>query len=391
MTAATLSLDDGDAPTMPQLDPLPLDPLPRRNAGTMSLYSPREEQARSSRREFLGQCGQVTAAGLLGASSWWSCPGQARGETVPEESPTDASGTSGKERMGRIAITMDLEMSRDYPRRGMREWDFEKGNLDEDTKNYAVEAAKIVKQMGGVIHFFCVGRVLEQPNVDWLKYLADEGHPIGNHTYDHVNVLSQVPHQTQFRFERAPWLVRGKSAMEVIRENIEMTTVAMQKRLGIKPAGFRTPGGFHRGLRDREDLQTMLQELGFDWVSSLYPAHQAGRPMEEPGEEVFRDILLAQERSQPFRYEQTGLWEIPMSPISDVGAFRTNYWKLPWFLRAIGEGARWAIEQRGCFDFLCHPSCMVVEDPEFQTVKMLCQLAREHEDRAAIVGLDQFA
>lgn len=179
--------------------------------------------------------------------------------------------------------------------------------------------------------------------------------------------------------------------MEVIRENIEMTTVAMQKRLGIKPAGFRTPGGFHRGLRDREDLQTMLQELGFDWVSSLYPAHQAGRPMEEPGEEVFRDILLAQERSQPFRYEQTGLWEIPMSPISDVGAFRTNYWKLPWFLRAIGEGARWAIEQRGCFDFLCHPSCMVVEDPEFQTVKMLCQLAREHEDRAAIVGLDQFA
>jgi hypothetical protein len=38
------------------------------------------------------------------------------------------------QRPGRIAITMDLEMSRDYPQRGMREWDFQKGNLDEETK-----------------------------------------------------------------------------------------------------------------------------------------------------------------------------------------------------------------------------------------------------------------
>jgi peptidoglycan/xylan/chitin deacetylase (PgdA/CDA1 family) len=286
---------------------------------------------------------------------------------------------------------MDLEMSRDYPQRGMREWDFQKGNLDEETKTYSVESAKVVKKMGGVIHFFCVGRVLEQPNVDWLKFLADEGHPIGNHTYDHVNVLSQVPHETQFRFERSPWLVRGKAASEVIRENIEMTTVAMEKRLGIKPAGFRTPGGFHRGLRDREDLQKMLQELGFHWVSSLYPAHQAGRPREEPEEETYRDILLAQQRSQPFRYEPSGMLEIPMSPISDVGAFRTNYWKLPWFLRAVREAALWAIENGAVFDFLCHPSCMVVEDPGFETVKMLCQLAHEHGDQAQIVGLDQLS
>ncbi|MFN0055855.1 MAG: polysaccharide deacetylase family protein [Planctomycetales bacterium] len=41
-----------------------------------------------------------------------------------------------------------------------------------------------------MIHFFCVGRVLEQPNVDWLKEIAAAGHPIGNHTYDHVAVLA---------------------------------------------------------------------------------------------------------------------------------------------------------------------------------------------------------
>ena len=41
-----------------------------------------------------------------------------------------------------IAITLDLEMSRHYPKRGMMEWDYEKGNLDADTKRYAVEAGR---------------------------------------------------------------------------------------------------------------------------------------------------------------------------------------------------------------------------------------------------------
>src|SRR5688572_10152056 len=67
-------------------------------------------------------------------------------------------------RKAQIAITLDLEMSREYPRRGMLEWDYDKGNLDQPTKNYAVEAARIVKESGGLIHFFCVGRVLEQPD-----------------------------------------------------------------------------------------------------------------------------------------------------------------------------------------------------------------------------------
>ena len=46
--------------------------------------------------------------------------------------------------------------------------------------------------------------MLEQENVDWLKELAHAGHKIGNHTYDHVNVLAQKPEDLQFRFRRAP-------------------------------------------------------------------------------------------------------------------------------------------------------------------------------------------
>ena len=71
-------------------------------------------------------------------------------------------------RKSQIAITLDLEMSRHYPNRGMTEWDYKKGDLDEATKRYAVEEARVARQQGGLIHFFCVGRVLEHaPEPDW--------------------------------------------------------------------------------------------------------------------------------------------------------------------------------------------------------------------------------
>src|SRR5947209_17565516 len=142
-----------------------------------------------------------------------------------------------------VAITLDLEMSAEYPRRGMTEWNYRKGDLDADTKRYAVKAAEVVKDRGGRIHFFAVGQTLEQEDVGWLKDLAAAGHPVGNHTYDHVNLLATKPEDVQFRFRRAPWLVRGKTVAEVIEDNIATTTVALRERCGITANGFRTPGG----------------------------------------------------------------------------------------------------------------------------------------------------
>ena len=112
--------------------------------------------------------------------------------------------------------------------------------------------------------------------------------------------------------------------------------------------------------------------------------------MQEPSPEVYADIVRAQADAQPFVYP-SGLIEIPMSPISDVGAFRTKYWKLDYFLKAVRLAVEWAIETRSVFDFLCHPSCMVVEDPEFKTVKLICDLVKAAGDQAEIVGLDRIA
>jgi len=293
-------------------------------------------------------------------------------------------------RKAQIAITFDLEMSMHYPERGITEWNFRKGDLDQPTKDYAVEAGKIVRERGGVIHYFCVGRVLEQPDIEWLKQLSTTGHPIGNHTYDHVNVLAKDAVETQYRFQRSPWLVEGRTAHDVIDENIKLTTIGLKERCGIDAAGFRTPGGFQTGLDGREDLQELLKAQGFDWISSKYPKHLAGEPKVDPGPDVFADIVRAQSDAQPYVYPN-GLIEVPMSPISDVGAFRTNFWKRPFFLKSIQEGVAWAIETGSAYDFLCHPSCMLVEDPDFETIKQICDQVNRAGNRAEIVGLAAIA
>jgi peptidoglycan/xylan/chitin deacetylase (PgdA/CDA1 family) len=326
-------------------------------------------QNSTTRRAFLAG---ATAA-TIGAAAVWGRSAAASGE-----------------RKAKIAITLDLEMSRHYPKRGMMEWDYEKGNLDADTKRYAVEAGKIVRDRGGVIHYFCVGRVLEQPDVSWLTGLAAAGHPIGNHTYDHVNLRAKTPAQCQFRFQRSPWLVRGKTVPQILRENIEQCTIAMKERAGLVPDGFRTPGGFQNALDDRPDLQAMLLELGFKWVSSKYPFMSEGKPHEEPSPALYAKIAGALRQTQPYSYA-SGLVEVPMSPISDVHAFRSLFWKRDWFLKAIRMAVEQVIEERATFDLLAHPSCMVVEDPHFETFKLICDLVEQSRGRAEIVGLDPLA
>src|SRR5580692_359895 len=239
---------------------------------SLSLTVSQQSQNPLTRRAFLG--GAVAAT--MGAVAVWG-----RG----------AASTGNLK--AKTAITLDLEMSRHYPKRGMMEWDYEKGNLDADTKRYAAEAGKLVRERGGVIHYFCVGRVLEQPDISWLKELAAAGHPIGNHTYDHVNVKAKTPAECQFRFQRSPWLVRGKTVPQIVRENIEQCTIALKERAGIVPDGFRTPGGFSNGLDDRPDLQRMLLELGFKWVSSKYPFMSEGQPHEEPTPAIYAKITEA--------------------------------------------------------------------------------------------------
>jgi len=293
-----------------------------------------------------------------------------------------------------IAITLDLEMSRNFPNWEDTRWDYEKGNLDEAAKQYTVDACQHVKQRGGVIHTFVVGQVFEQSNVDWLKKIASDGHPIGNHTYDHVYLLADSTEQLQYRFRRAPWLLRGRTVPEIIRENIKLTNAALSERVGVKANGFRTPGGFADGLLGRQDIQQLILDLGFDWVSCRYPAHTGIEDIDgkdrRPSQNAYDNIVAAQLSAQPFLYP-TGLLEIPMSPISDIGAFRNGRWKLEYYLEAIRLAVQWAIENGAMFDFLAHPSCLGVVDPTFQAINLICDLVDQSSGKAEIVSLDTIA
>jgi hypothetical protein len=101
-------------------------------------------------------------------------------------------------------------------------------------------------------------------------------------------------------------------------------------------------------------------------------------------------ILAAQDEAQPFVYP-SGLIELPMSPISDVTAFRAGRWPLEAFLEAIRAAVARAIERRAVFCFLGHPSCLGVVDPSFRTIEMIVDLVRAAGDRAAIADLETIA
>lgn len=352
-----------------------------------------ETDDRIGRRRLLrtgaAMCAASVSSAVFGQTASGSTTIASHAASTPCEAnvPGSDAGPAGK---ARVAITLDLEMSRNFPDWEATHWDYEKGNLNDETKKYSVEAARRVRAAGGVVHFFAVGRVFEQADVSWLKGISDAGHPIGNHTYDHVNVLAERVEDLQFRFQRAPWLLRGLPIEQAIRENIRLATEAMKSRLGISPAGFRTPGGFNSGLRNNPAVRTLLKEQGFDWVSSLYPPHPNSQPMQEPGADVLKGIVDALKLAQPFVYED-GLIEIPMSPISDIGAFRGGRWKLEWFLASLRQCLEWTIDHGMVFDFLAHPSCLYVVDPDFRAIDLICETVRAAGDRAVITDLGTIA
>src|SRR5438128_70604 len=110
-----------------------------------------EEGHTMTRRDYLA----TNAAFVLGAHCCGTVSRPCRGqETVAQQVKEN--------KQALIAITLDLEMSRNFPTWEETHWDYEKGNLNEPTKKYTAEACRRVKAHGGRVHCFAVGRVFEQ-------------------------------------------------------------------------------------------------------------------------------------------------------------------------------------------------------------------------------------
>ena len=172
------------------------------------------------------------------------------------------------------------------------------------------------------------------------------------------------------------------------RENV--ATGAMRHHLDIEPSGFRTPGGFARGLGGRPDIQNLLLDIGFEWVSSKYAFHPMGEHGQQPDATILDTVVEMQPKSQPFRYP-TGLIEVPMSPVSDVMAMRIAGWSKKSWLAALRKAITWTIENGAVFDLLAHPSVLVVMDPKFEALKMVCDMVDEADSGAKLVDLGELA
>ena len=277
-----------------------------------------------------------------------------------------------------VAITLDLEMSRNFPGLDRHALGLSrKGNLNDETKRYTVEACRRVKAAGGVLHCFAVGRVFEQESVDWLKEIV-AGRP--SRRQPHLRPRQRagdaaggrpVPLPAGALADRGP-----DSGRRHPRQHPPRRPRRCKRGSASRRPAFALPAASRTGCAAGPTCGRCSAQQGFGWVSSLYPRHPNTPAGEEPGAAVYDSIVQAQADAQPFVYPD-GLVEVPMSPISDIGAFRTGRWRLEWFLKAVELGVAWAIEHRAVFDFLGHPSCLYVTDPEFRAIDLICDLVRK--------------
>lgn len=99
---------------------------------------------------------------------------------------------------------------------------------------------------------FVVGRELEQSDAmqQVLRRMADAGHEIGNHTYDHPYELCRLPEQ-------------------VIEQEVRRAHEVVAKTIGREhaPVGFRSPGYFVNAK-----VMRALELHGYRYDSSMFPS-----------------------------------------------------------------------------------------------------------------------
>jgi len=96
---------------------------------------------------------------------------------------------------------------------------------------YTPQILDILKRYNIKATFFLIGKNVEAfPEL--VKRIKDEGHSIGNHTYDHPDIRFQNHKQ--------------------IRQQIEKTEKAIIDATGVKPYLFRPPYGFDSNLLLKE-------------------------------------------------------------------------------------------------------------------------------------------
>jgi peptidoglycan/xylan/chitin deacetylase (PgdA/CDA1 family) len=146
---------------------------------------------------------------------------------------------------------------------------------------------------------FVCGRTLVH-NVEALEPFVD--HPlfdIQQHTYSHT--LLKDDHWKGGTFLASP--------VVAIEQEVRQTSEALERLLGVRCLGLRTPHGYHLGLTDRPEMLAALHRRGIRFVSSwarnaagVNPTPLSVQPFwyEDQG---FADLLEI-----PFQHWLDGIW-----------------------------------------------------------------------------------
>lgn len=296
-----------------------------------------------------------------------------------------------------VQLSFDLEMVTNFPY-WPSFWNHRKGAIDETTKAYVGKINAKCEAYGAKAHYFLVGSMFEDPDVDYLKKTVAAGHAVGNHTYTHVNLKAREVERLAGVYDCCPWRAAGRSAQEIVRQELQMTTAAIRQALSVEPKGLRSPGGFPNGLQDDADVQKLCQAEGFWWVSthyndSLYRNYEASSA--EVTNKVDLDTLSeafnrSQHVLQPYRYE-SGLLELPLAGITDVVAWRIYRPDLTEWLSMLTRGVDYAHEHGLVFTLTTHPAVLAAIDPFCQTVDVVLRRALEKEGGVWLPDLEEVA
>jgi peptidoglycan/xylan/chitin deacetylase (PgdA/CDA1 family) len=268
-----------------------------------------------------------------------------------------------------VSLTFDIEMCTNFPY-WSDVWDHRKGAIDEQTRLHIGKLAHVAEELGARFQWFVLGAAVEADDIEYLQRLVADGHAVGNHTYHHVNVKAQRFEDLQVVYNREPARLQGAATPhDVTADEVSVTSDLIEHRLGVRPQGFRTPGGFGNGLQDAPAVQHLLNEHGFAYCSSHY---DCPLPIEKPFEwSVMEEGVGESLRSlQPYRYPN-GLPEIPMAGISDIHAYRVRDLDRGEFTRLLEHGVEVAARENLIFSILMHPAVQASRDPHCDTVKRL--------------------
>lgn len=296
-----------------------------------------------------------------------------------------------------VQLSFDVEMVTNFPYWSSF-WNDRKGAIDSATKAYIRTISDVCSRHGAKAHYFLVGSLFEDPDIDYLKASIDGGHAVGNHTYTHVRMTAEKPSELAGVYDFYPWLASGRSAPEVIRQEVQMTTEAMRTRLGVSPKGFRSPGGFPNGLNEAPAVRQMLVDEGFWWISTHY-----NDTMQRQNHPVSRDMALkvplsklvdafnrSEQNLQPYRY-QDGLIELPLAGITDVVAWRSYGPDLGEWIEMLRQGVDYAHEHGLIFMLTTHPAVLAAIDPECQTVDAVLSHALQKDGGVWLPDLEEIA